>query len=387
MFVSPHFYPALNYGGPVFSSVNLVSALGKKNIEVDVYTTNANLDCELSPFEMKQACLVDYGVKNLNIYPSGGGLLGLFGMFRDILFRSPNYDLVHCQYIFDLTTVFCLIASWIRSVPLVISPRGAFGGWCMKQGVLKKKMWLYLFVRPALKRIWWHVTSDQERNDVARVVGSSKIILVPNGLDINGRGVVSREELNERFPFLKERRYFLSVGRIHLKKGFDYTLTAFQKFVGLGNTDYMLLIVGPDYGFQSELESIIEKYGLKSNVFLVGEVSGELKNGLYYYSELFCLNSRDENFGNVYLEALSFGTPIIASIYTPWQIVESEGVGRCVENDPELICSAMCELSIEKIPCRSTCIRFSNKYSWIELAGEFVEGYRLILGRVGVERR
>ena len=47
--------------------------------------------------------------------------------------------------------------------------------------------------------------------------------------------------------------------------------------------------------------------------------------------------SHNENFGNVVVESLSQGTPVIASTGTPWKILEKYHAGYWIKNNPENI--------------------------------------------------
>ena len=42
IFISPSFYPATYYGGPIYSTYELAKALKKTGVDVRVITTNAN---------------------------------------------------------------------------------------------------------------------------------------------------------------------------------------------------------------------------------------------------------------------------------------------------------------------------------------------------------
>src|SRR5690606_38672252 len=47
------------------------------------------------------------------------------------------------------------------------------------------------------------------------------------------------------------------------------------------------------------------------------------------------LPSETENFGNVVIESLNQGTPVVASLNTPWEILSDYGCGYHSSNDPE----------------------------------------------------
>jgi glycosyltransferase involved in cell wall biosynthesis len=79
---------------------------------------------------------------------------------------------------------------------------------------------------------------------------------------------------------------------------------------------------------------MVMEWGLTDKVRFVGSVEGESKQQLYADAHLLILPSHSENFGNVVIESLAQGTPVIASIHTPWQVLDEERTGRWVANDP-----------------------------------------------------
>jgi glycosyltransferase involved in cell wall biosynthesis len=65
---------------------------------------------------------------------------------------------------------------------------------------------------------------------------------------------------------------------------------------------------------------------------------------LYAKAYALILPSETENFGNVVVEALNHGTPVIASKGTPWSILETYNAGYHCSNDPELLSKAIDKL-------------------------------------------
>ena len=56
--------------------------------------------------------------------------------------------------------------------------------------------------------------------------------------------------------------------------------------------------------------------------------------------------SHNENFGNVVVESLSQGTPVIASTGTPWQILQKYKAGYWISNSPEKIAEILDDVLI-----------------------------------------
>ena len=72
-----------------------------------------------------------------------------------------------------------------------------------------------------------------------------------------------------------------------------------------------LFICGEDHGLKLEIEREIKIRNLNKNYYFKTHM--ELKYQFLKMLDVFCLPSENENFGNVYLESLRVGTPIIAS--------------------------------------------------------------------------
>ena len=89
-------------------------------------------------------------------------------------------------------------------------------------------------------------------------------------------------------------------------------------------------------------------------------------------ADLFVLPSHNENFGNVYLESLATGTPIVASLGTPWSEVEECDCGKWVENSIEKTSKSIIEmLERDREEMRENSMRLASKYDWSSVALQF----------------
>jgi glycosyltransferase involved in cell wall biosynthesis len=80
---------------------------------------------------------------------------------------------------------------------------------------------------------------------------------------------------------------------------------------------------------------------LKEKVVFLGNVEGDQKFQLYADAYYSILVSHSENFGNVVIEALSQGTPVIASHGTPWQKLVDSKAGQWIDNNENEIAKSI----------------------------------------------
>ena len=135
------------------------------------------------------------------------------------------------------------------------------------------------------------------------------------------------------FPELRKKRLLLFLGRIHEKKGCDLLIEAFATGCA-GSSDIQLIMAGPDQaGWVAKLKEQAHRHGISDRISWTGMLSGDLKWGAFYASEVFCLPSHQENFGIAVAEALGCGRPVLISDKVNiWREIQADGAG-CVESD------------------------------------------------------
>lgn len=127
---------------------------------------------------------------------------------------------------------------------------------------------------------------------------------------------VTTPELNEKaaaptaHPWLFEDSIpvLLAVGRLNPQKNFDSLITAFAQI--RTNRRARLIILG-EGSERAELENRINEMGLGEDIIMPGWVDNP-----YAYmrlANLFVLSSRYEGLGNVLIEALACGCPVVAT--------------------------------------------------------------------------
>lgn len=372
--VIPSFYPAVVYGGPIFTSLHTAEELAKLDIEVRVSTTNANMSerLEIKPnvwYEQSDKLFVKYYNETIINKFS----LSLFlGLWKDI----KNADVVHVQGLFSTPVPIALIYAKILKKKVLLTPHGTLGQWCLASGSRFKALWLKWLIKPFNSTTIWHATAEMEKTEILSVFPDAKVEVIANGIQLKefeNFNIFARDVLVKKFmkKKLDAEKVIVSMGRLQKKKGFDILIDSFALVL----TDYpnaRLLIAGQDEGEENNLIAQIRKSNLEEKVFLVGSIGGQDKVDFLANADLFVLPSHNENFGIVYAESLAAGTPIVASKNTPWQEVEKADCGRWVNNTLEETAQAMVEmLGKDREQMRVNAKELAKKYDWKNIAVQF----------------
>lgn len=146
-----------------------------------------------------------------------------------------------------------------------------------------------------------------------------------------------------------ETPILVTCGRLSLAKDYAFLLDSFAE---LRRTHEARLIIIGDGELRGELEAQIARLGLKDCVLLYGFAPNP--EAFMAHARLFLLTSKWEGFGNVLVEALSVGCPIIAMDCPGGvaEILENGQWGHLVkERDPKVFASVIAaELQSEAPP-------------------------------------
>jgi glycosyltransferase involved in cell wall biosynthesis len=144
------------------------------------------------------------------------------------------------------------------------------------------------------------------------------------------------ESFFKEHPALRNRRILLFMGRITEKKGCDLLIRSFSETTH-AHPDLHLVMAGPeDPGIGADLRALAKKLGVEDKITWTGMVSGNLKWGAFYASEVFVLPSHQENFGLVVAESLGCGCPVlISNKVNIWHEIQADNAGLVEEDSVE----------------------------------------------------
>ncbi|MEH7111926.1 glycosyltransferase family 4 protein [Neobacillus niacini] len=138
-------------------------------------------------------------------------------------------------------------------------------------------------------------------------LSEKKMTIIPNGIE----QVDVKVDPSEIYPFIKDRKYVFSVGRIVKEKGFKTIIEAAQVAKDSGR-EIFFVIAGKGPMLERYRRMVSEK-NLDHFVAFIGYVSDVQRNSLLMNCEIAVFPSLYEPFGIVALEAMILGKPTIVS--------------------------------------------------------------------------
>lgn len=247
-----------------------------------------------------------------------------------------NADIVHVNSLFYPASVGWVLLSRLAKKPVVWSPHGELSPVALGFRPRLKQVLLKLFRRLSAL-IWFQATCKAEAAYVRHHFGPhTHVGEIRNLMELPVTIAPTR-------PDSTAPRYLLFIGRLHPIKAIDQLIEALSASTLFRNSTINLLIVGPvsDKQYAQQLHQQVQTLNLAAKISFREAVHGNEKEQMYANAFLTILPSHSENFGNVVIESLAQGTPVIASTGTPWQLLETERAGSWVNNDPDSIRAAI----------------------------------------------
>ena len=244
--------------------------------------------------------------------------------------RASDYDIYHTNGMWmHCNHETCTIARQ-KDKPYVITPHGMLYPQALARSAWKKKLLLNLGgVEKDLRHATCiHATCDVEMKHYRALGYTNPVAIIPNPMPIPSFiDDIKSEKSIKRIGYL---------GRIHPYKNTEALINA---WITLGDEvkDAQLIIMGRgDNEYEAKMHQLVARHNL-TNVEFAGFVNGREKFERLASLTALCVPSITENFGMTVTEALSVGTPVIASLGTPWQELNTEHCGWWVDNDVETL--------------------------------------------------
>lgn len=211
--------------------------------------------------------------------------------------------------------------------------------------------------------------SEFSKQDISKQyhIDSSKIEVVYNGADSLYKPLEEMEKKEIRNKYARGEDYFLYVSALHPRKNVKRLLEAFDKMKEVANSPIKLLLVGPHYFKNSDMEKVYRDMKFKNDVIFTGRLNVEELSKVMGAAFALVYVSYFEGFGIPLVEAMQCDIPIIASNATSIPEITKDAALIINPFSIESISSGMLEL-LKNEPLRKNLIELGrerrNFFSW-----------------------
>lgn len=295
------YMPSLAGGGAEKMMLNLASELSSRGHEVDLVVSN--LEGEWIDKVEQNINLVDLDAPSFPGYSLLGSLPNLVKYLRS---KRPDALLS----VLNRANVVAVLAHRLSRVNsrLVVSERNHLSSFVENTGPRQQVLpYLIKFSYPSADSVV--AISKGLADDLSEVAGlpreSIDVIYNPAYTP----EITEKATQKPNHTWLEgEHEVILGVGSLTAQKDFSTLIRSFAKVEK--KRDCKLIILGKG-GKRSELEEVVECLDLEDSV----DMPGFVDNPYAYMSraDVFVLSSRWEGFGNVTVEAMACGTPVVST--------------------------------------------------------------------------
>ena len=324
------FFPAQE-GGPSNALYWLASGLASVGFQMRVVTTDRCLPKDSVPINKW------HRINGFDVFYQS------LGKSDSLLYDElNNCDLLLTDGVCKLKYFRLILRALIKNKHVILSPRGELMEAAIdhKGKVFGKFKRMFLrMVRLLLgQRIWFHATSSAELESIYKYFGrKAKAELIPNYMILQD---VQEDALKDI-----SRDYLLYVGRINQIKNLDVLIRGLSKSKCFMNSNMVLKVAGETGGdYYESLLQLAASLGMQQKVQFLGAIRGEEKESLFARAKCCYLISKSENFGNVVIESIRQGTPVIASKGTPWDKLDEKCAGWWIDASEKMVSSVTDEL-------------------------------------------
>jgi D-inositol-3-phosphate glycosyltransferase len=404
--LSYHTCPLATLGGKDTGGMNvyvrdLTRELGRLGVHVDVFTRSQD--------EHVPHVLHDLGFGNRVVHVPAGpekplpksqlaGFIPQFveGVLEFASEKGLHYDLIHSHYWMSGIAAGLLADAWNVPIVHMFHTLGEMKNRIATSEAEKEGAYRLDGERQVLKRVDRIVAATQAEE--AQLLwlyqaDKKKITILPPGVDNGHFYHIPADEAREFIGIPREDRMVLFVGRIEPLKGLDTLLKAMacMRLSEMEQPAYLAIIGGDPNASPEEmsaemtrLQALSQELALDRMVVFLGKRGQDTLPYYYSAAEVLVMPSHYESFGMVALEAMSCGTPVIASQVGGLAFLVQDGVtGFHVPNgDSDALCAALTRLPPDhqlREQMGHNAAEDARGYAWSSIAAQMIRLYESTL--------
>ncbi|MFO7844403.1 MAG: glycosyltransferase [Bacteroidales bacterium] len=222
------------------------------------------------------------------------------------IYRDFKFDIIHSHVVLPGGFAGMKLKEDFNNKPLVVTIHGQD-----LQKTINKNSRCSKAIKQVFQKGNIIITVSSKLKEIAekKMGYANKIKVINNGIDPKDVFVKNGSE-NRNCYNRSEDIVILSVSNLFKSKGIDINIKAISKIIRKNKKiKYYIIGDGPE---EATLRSLSKSLGLDQNVFFLGRLPHDEVMKYMANTDIFSLPSWEEGFGVVYLEAISFGKPVIA---------------------------------------------------------------------------
>ena len=288
------------------------------------------------------------------------------------LSRRARFDVVHMFHVLETGCAAFLIKKILRR-PLVIT----LAGWETYDPHLKLSRRQGFIVRRAMRASNLITAPSRFQAAAGQRQGYRKeILVVPHGGSMPGKAAPDRTEIKKRLG-LEGKKIILSVQRLQPRKGLADLLAAVPSIV-TSKPDAHFLIVGegPE---EKNLKTQARELDIEKHLTFAGFVPDADLPAYYAAADLFVLPTLYEAFGLVYIDALSFGVPVVTTENGgALDIIDAQNGILVPPQNPEKLSRAVIE-ALERSWDKKAIQKSAERFDWSRIVAKYKELYASVV--------
>jgi glycosyltransferase involved in cell wall biosynthesis len=219
-----------------------------------------------------------------------------------------EYDIVHFHAWVDRLFLYHLLA-FVSRRPIIQSCTLDDSMGCHITGYRK-------FYRPVVRRLSRTIDlmvaiSPKLDSDCRSVMPAQRVMYVPQGTNIPALEPAKRSQARARWGIGENETILLYVGSVSARKDIMFLVENHSAIASSGGS-VRLLIVGPDLesDYAAAVRRKVAESGSSNSILFLGYLNDP--SAAYRAADIFVFASNNEGFGNVLIEAMSFGLPVVS---------------------------------------------------------------------------
>ena len=314
--VCPASLPAVQFGGIVFLAVDMAREMSELGHDVTIYTTD--LDFSNGPTKFNRDLPRTEKIENFKINRTHSWF-----SVRLFFFNPSIYDEIKKQKPDVIHTIglrsFQSLAAWLISkktkTPLITSDQGGLTThpFLKNTGLLFNLIFRIqnIYIKKILNDSSLVCAANEyEKKIFLELNKNSNVEIVRNGVNLKSL----KSSLSFKSKYKINSNYVLFVGRFSKSKGIETLIHAFDILKNkFSIKDLRLIIMGVDFGYQSEMFELINKLHLSNEITVIKNPPRADVIAAYGESEFLILPSTWELSPLVPLESFAFKKPVIST--------------------------------------------------------------------------